>query len=89
LERGGQGCKKMPKGIFTPAPSFYRLTTGDRNFGPGAEFLAPEISAVSDGISAGGGGEFNVSAQISGENLWPMYCEVHHFVEVHGGKKIC
>jgi hypothetical protein len=79
----------MPRGIFTPTPCFYRLTAGGGNSGPGAKFLAPGISGVSDGISGGGGRKFNVSAQISGENFRPMYWEVHHFVEVHGSKKFC
>jgi hypothetical protein len=74
---------KMPRGIFTPSPSFYRLTAGGGNSGPRGG-----ISELSDGISGGGGQKFNVFAQISGANFWPMYREVHHFVGVHGSRKI-
>jgi hypothetical protein len=52
----------MPRGIFTLTPCFYRLTTRGRNSGPGAEFPAPGISGVSDGIS-GGGGKLKVNAK--------------------------
>jgi hypothetical protein len=35
------GGKKKPRGIFTPAPSSYRLTVGGRNSGPGGGNSGP------------------------------------------------
>jgi hypothetical protein len=81
---GGRRCQE----VSSPRPPpLYRLTAGAEIPALGAEFPAPGISGLSDGIS--GGRKFNVSAQISEANFRPMYCKVHHFVEVHGGMKIC
>jgi hypothetical protein len=35
------GWKNMPRGIFTLAPSFYRLTVGGGNSGPGGGIPGP------------------------------------------------
>jgi hypothetical protein len=68
----GSGVEEDAIGYLHPDPSFYRLTAGDGNSGPGVEFLAPGISGVSE-WNFRGGRKFNVSAQISGENFCPMY----------------
>jgi hypothetical protein len=88
LEREGWGWKKKPRGIFTPAPCFYRLTAGAEIPALGAEFPAPGISGVSDGISGGGNLTFlpkflgKISAPCSGKctTSW-KYMEARNFAQ--------